>query len=193
MYRFPDSSIGTQPIWYHMHEEPLMFARTMRAKGLKNCNVKMGGIGHLKALYELGLLSKKPARISAAEVASWEATASLLPPPLTMEELKVKTEDHTITGSHFILLVEVIGQKNGIRESHTLWASAPNIGEVMKQYPMATHASFTFSIGCSLLALALIKGEIETKGVLTPEELPQAVREEFLRQLTKQTPPNAVV
>jgi saccharopine dehydrogenase-like NADP-dependent oxidoreductase len=40
-YIFPDPAVGAQSVWYHMHEEPYMFGRTMKDKVLKNCNLKM--------------------------------------------------------------------------------------------------------------------------------------------------------
>lgn len=188
MYSFPDASIGTQTLWYHMHEEPLMLARSMKAKGLKNCNVKIGGFGRIKALYDLGLLSTRTTSIRGAEVAPWEITASLLRPPPTMEELKQKIEDNIITDSHGCLLVDVVGQKDGKLEHHTLWELLPKIHEVIKRYPIATQASYGIGLGCSLLALALARGDVKTAGVLTPEQLPRSVRQEFLVQLGKQKP-----
>ena len=59
---------------------------------------------------------------------------------------------------------------------------------MIKRYPIATHASFTIGIGCSLLILPLAKGDVKTAGVLTPEQLPRSVRQEFLVQLGKQKP-----
>ena len=188
VYMFPDPTVGSETVWYHMHEEPLMFARSLKSKGLKNCDVKMGGIGRIKALHDLGLLSTRKTTVKGAEVASWEIIASLLPPTPTMQELKQKTDSNIIVGSRGIMVVDVLGQKDGKLERHMIWSPMPNIHEVMKRYPFATHASFTIGMGCSLLTLALAKGDMKTVGVQMPEQLPRAVRQGFLEQLRNQKP-----
>ena len=188
-YTYPDPAIGTQKIWYHIHEEPFMFAHTMKAKGLKKCNVKEGGLGRIKTLYDMGMLTTKPVKVRGVEVPSWELAASLLPTPPTGEDLKRMTESNIIADSHCVILVDVSGERNGVPERHTLWACAPSIREVMKKYPIATHSSFQISVTGSLAALKLVRKEINVTGVLTPEQLPRTTRQKLLDELGQQDPP----
>lgn len=188
-YMFPDPAIGMQTVWYHMHEEPHMLGRTLKARGLRNCNVKMGTLAKMKSLFDQGLLSDKPINIRGVNIAPWEIVASSLPSPPTLEELKQKIETGIIIDSHAIVVADITGEKNGVRERHVLWSSYPSIKDVVKTFPMATHTSYMAGTNGALLAIMLGRGEIKTTGVITPELLEQRVRHKYLAELAKQEPP----
>lgn len=187
-YNFPEP-IGPQQVWYHMHEEPFMLGRTMKDKGLKNCNTKMGAIGGIKSLFDRGFLSDKPVNVEGMEVVPWKFVAALLPPTPTLDELKQKLKAGIIIGSRAVAVVDVRGEKNGKAQRIVAWAFYPDIKEVMKTFPMATHTSYMAGTNGAVLARILGRGEIKTKGVVTPELLEPEVRQKYLMELARQKPP----
>jgi len=187
-YNFPEP-VGPQKVWYHMHEEPHMLGRTMKDKGLKNCNTKMGAIGGIKSLFDRGFLGDKPLKVEEVEVIPWKFVAALLPPTPTLDELKQKMEAGIIIGSRAVLVADVRGEKDGKTQRIVVWAFYPDIKEVMKTYPMATHTSYMASTNGAVLARMLGKGEIKTKGVVTPELLEPEARQKYLLELAHQKPP----
>jgi saccharopine dehydrogenase-like NADP-dependent oxidoreductase len=188
IYIFPEP-IGAQTVWFHMHEEPLMFGRTMKDKGLKNCNLKMGALAGIKSLFDRGILSDKPVTIRGVNVAPWEVVAATLPSPPTPEELKQKIESGIIIDSRAVAVVDVRGEKDNKEQRIVLWAFYPSIKEVVRTFPVATHTSYMTGINGALLAKMLGKGEITSTGVITPELLEQEVRHKYLAELAKQEPP----
>jgi len=187
-YMFPEP-IGAQTVWFHMHEEPHMLGRTMKNKGLKNCNTKMGALAGIKSLFDRGLLSDKPVAIRGVNVAPWEVVAASLPPPPTLEELKQKMEAGIIIDSRAVVVVDVRGIKDNKEQRIVLWAFYPSIKEVVKTFPVATHTSYMAGTNGALLAMMLGRGEIKNTGVITPELLEQEVRHKYLAELAKQKPP----
>ncbi len=189
VYNFPEP-IGTQIVWFHMHEEPHMLGRTMKGKGLKNCNVKMGALAGIKSLFDRGLLSDKPVTVrEGISVTPWEVVAASLPPPPTMDELKQKMEAGIIIDSRAVAVVDVKGEKNGEEVRIVSWAFYPSIKEVVKTFPMATHTSYMAGTNCTLIAIMLGRGEIKTKGVVTPELLEPETRQKYVLELAHQKPP----
>jgi len=176
-YTFPDPAIGAQTLYYHVHEEPLMLGRFI-GKGLKNVCVKMGGSGMMmiKALWEQGLLSDEPINIKGVNVAPRDVYLALTPPPITMEELQQKVKTGIIAEMYSVILVEVVGEKDGRVEHHILWTSGPKLRDIIKAMPVANSVSYVTGTGCWLL-------------VITPELLEPASRRKFLDDLALQDPP----
>jgi saccharopine dehydrogenase-like NADP-dependent oxidoreductase len=142
----------------------------------------------MKSLYDQGLLSDKPMTVKGCKVVPWEVIASSLPNPPTLEELKHKLKSGVIADSHALVVVEVIGEKDGQKETHVLWVPDPSIRDVVKTYPMATNTSYMTGTNGALLTRMLGRGDVKTRGVITPELLEQKVRYKYLEELAKQEP-----
>lgn len=189
-YTFPDPTIETQTLYYHLHEEPFTLGRFI-GKGLKNVYVKKGGpeITLIKTLWEQGLLSDKPINVKNVKVTPRDVYLALAPRPITMDELRQKVEAGIIADMYFAILVEVVGEKEGKSEHYILWSVSPKIRDIIKTMPVANTVSYLTGTSCWLMTKQLGKGEIKTKGVITPELLEPAARHKFLEDLALQDPP----
>jgi len=188
-YVFPQP-VGKRRVWLHEHEEAYMFHWSLKNRGLKNFDLKMGGLENMKALYELGLLGRKDTAQGSSEPNLIDLLASLLPQPPTQEELLKMIERGVITGSQGISVVEVEGEKAGSEARVVLWVSDPNILDVVRSYPMATDDSYVVGLTCSLITrVALSEADSLGSGVYLPEMLPSSIRRNVLNQLSKQVPP----
>lgn len=187
-YVFPDP-IGPQRVWFHDHEEPSMFWRTFKNKGLKNCNFKMNGLENMKALYDQGFLSNRNVKVNGSSTAAWEVTASLLPSIPTPEELRQKIESGAYVDSHEIVIVEVTGENNGKKETIVSWETSPSTREIVKHFPFATEVSYLTGMNGALLARMLGRGDIKVRGVITPEQVETEVRHNYVEELAKLKPP----
>lgn len=189
-YTFPDPLVGTQTLYYHLHEEPFMFSRFI-GKGLKDACVKMGGpdIELIKMLWRMGFFSDKEIKVKNFSFSPKEVTPALFPPPPTVEEIREMVETGTLTEIRDIAVVEVIGEREGKRETRTLWFTGPPLKETIKAFPMATPSSYVISTPCWLLAKMLASNEIKTRGVITPELLDRDIRRKFLLEMASQSPP----
>jgi saccharopine dehydrogenase (NAD+, L-lysine-forming) len=188
-YVFPVQRIGTKRVWNHLHEEVFMFQRSFSSKGLKNSDLKMGGIDQIKCLYELGLLSTERVVVGGRHVVPLEVVASLLPKPPLQSELQAKIKSGLVRGSTGCEVVVVEGEKSGETLKHVLWVSDPDIKSVVHSYPMATDDSYVVGLSGSIMACFLAEKRIRNPGVYTPEELPRTIRTEYLKELAKLRPP----
>ncbi len=188
-YLFPQP-VGKRRVWLHEHEEAYMFQWSLRTRGLRNFDLKMGGLENMKALYDLGLLRQRDATQASSDSSTIDLLASLLPQPPTQEELLKMIEKGAISGSQGISVVEVEGERAGLDARVVLWVSDPNILDVVKSYPMATDDSYVVGTTCSLIVRAVLTAADSLRGgVYLPETLPSSVRRNVLNQLSKQVPP----
>lgn len=189
LYTFPVQSIGTKRVWNHLHEEVFMLKQTFFSKGLRNCDLKMGGIDQIKGLYELGLLSTQKVLVNGRRLSPLDTVASMLPKPPNQKELKAKIESGSVRGSSGCETVVVEGRRNGEYRKHILWISDPDIRNVVKHYPMATDDSYVVGISGAVMAFFVAEGKIKNPGVYTPEGLPKDIRAKYLRELARLQPP----
>lgn len=188
IYVFPEP-VGPQRVWFHDHEEPAMFERSMKGKGLKNCDFKMNGLENMKVLYEQGFLSNKHINVNGTGIPAWELTASLLPAIPTSEELRKMLENGTYVNSYEVVIVEVTGIKDGEKVSIISWETSPSTKEIVKHFPFATEVSYLTGMNGSLLARMMGRGDVKTRGVITPELVESEVRHRYVEELALLKPP----
>ncbi|MEM0271524.1 MAG: saccharopine dehydrogenase NADP-binding domain-containing protein [Thermoprotei archaeon] len=187
-YLFPEP-IGTRRVWLHEHEEAYMFNLSLKKKGLKRFDLKMGGLENIKALYDLGLIKQWDGG-GSKRANPIEVIASLLPQPPTQEELLAMIRKGVIKGSCGVSVVEVEGEKAGSEAKVKLWVNDPNILDVVKSYPMATDDSYVVGLTCSVLAKTVLTHERTLRGgVYLPEALPSDLRRGVFNALSQQNPP----
>ena len=118
-------------------------------------------------------MDEKPIRIKDAAVAPLEVVISCYPKPLGMAELQGRTKDEMVTGSVGCSAVEVWGKKDGKNVSYIYIYFVHWLGilKVYRDMPHAAHISHMAGTRAAILTRQLSKREIETKGLLTPEDL----------------------
>jgi len=183
IYNFPEP-IGPQNVSYHAHEEPHTLPRFI-GKGIRYVGFKYGVNPLMEDLLRIGLLSKKPVRVKGAKVAPIDVVISCYPKPLGIEELRAKIEAGIVRGSIGCDAVEVWGKNEGRAIRQTYFVRWPDIKEVNRNMPHATHTSYMAGTGAAILTEALARGQIEMKGVIAPECLERRVREDFLAELPR--------
>ena len=186
---FP-SPFGSQTVVHHHHEEVVTLPRFI-GKGLKYVDFKMGDADILtaKAIWELGLLNDKLIDVKGVKVAPRDFFLSLIPQPLTMEEVERKIMEGTLIDAAECGVVEVTGEKAGKKVRCTYEWPTLGIREANKIIPGVTQESYATGVPAAIFARMLGKGEIKTLGVIAPECLGLEVRKSFLSKLAKMKMP----
>jgi saccharopine dehydrogenase (NAD+, L-lysine-forming) len=167
VYKFPEP-VGPQTVSYHAHEEPHTLPRYI-GKGISYVGFKYGVNRLMKDLLGIGLLSKKPVRVNGVKVAPVNVVVSCYPKPLGMEELRAKIVAGIVKGSIGCNVIEVWGKKLGKDIHETYHVQWPDLKEIHRIMPHATHTSYMAGTGAAILTEPLARGQIETKGVFAPE------------------------
>lgn len=189
VYLFPEP-FGPQTVVHHHHEEVVTLPRFI-GKGLKYVDFKMGDAGILttKAIWEIGLLSKKPIDVKGITVAPRDVFISAIPPPLTMEGVEQKIKEGIFVGASECGVIEVTGEKAGKRIRYKYEWPTLNLHEANKIMPGVTQESYCTGVPAAIFAWMLGKGEIKTTGVIAPECLELEARNTILSKLTEMKMP----
>lgn len=183
VYAFPEP-VGSQTMSYHAHEEPHTLPRFI-GKGIRYVRFKYGVNPLMKDLLRIGLLGKRPIRVGDVKVVPVDVVMACYPKPLGIEALSGKIESGVVKGSVGCDAIEVRGKKEGKDVGHRYFVRWPNIIDINKDMPHATHTSYMAGTGSVILTEALARGKIATKGVVAPESLEREVRESFLAELSQ--------
>ena len=150
---FPEP-IGKREVFYTFHDEPVIFSKSFKDKGLKNAGTKTGWssefLGKIEFLDSLGLLSFRPRKVKDVSI----APVRVLESGLTFE--KVTPQDYGCTR------LTVIGDKAGQRlEFIAEMFNRPYKGLSGTQY----RTGIPLAIGVRMLK----RGQIQRKGAFPPE------------------------
>lgn len=189
VYPFPEP-FGPQKVVHHHHEEVVTLPRFI-GKGLKYVDFKMGDpdMPIAKAIWQIGLLSKKPIDVRGIKVAPRDVFVSAIPPPLTMEEVEQKIKEGILVDASECGVVKVAGVKAGARIRYTYEWPTLNLREANKIMPGATQESYCTGVPAAIFAWMLGRGEIKTMGVIAPECLELEARNTFLSKLAEMKMP----
>ena len=189
VYVFPQP-FGPQTVVHHHHEEVVTLPRFI-GKGLKYVDFKMGDADILtaKAIWEIGLLNKKPIDVRGVEIAPRDVFLSLIPRPLTMEEVEQKIKGGILVDAAECGVVEITGEKAGEKTCYTYEWPTLSIREANKTMPGVTQESYATGVPVAIFAWMLGRGEIETTGVIAPECLGPKVRTLFFSKLSEMKMP----
>ncbi|UCE15630.1 MAG: saccharopine dehydrogenase NADP-binding domain-containing protein [Candidatus Bathyarchaeota archaeon] len=189
VYPFPEP-FGSQKLVHHHHEEVVTLSRFI-GKGLKYADFKMGDpdIYIAKAIWQIGLLSKKPVDVRGTKVVPREVFVSAIPPPLAMEEVQQKIKEGILVDASEFAIVEVAGEKADETIRYTYEWPTLNIREANKIMPGVTQESYCTGVPAAIFAWMLGRGDIKTTGVIAPECLDLEVRNVILSKLTEMKMP----
>jgi len=81
--------------------------------------------------------------------------------------------------------VDVKGQKEGTEVRYILYSNFMDIHELKKRMSGANPVAYVTSVPASIFTKMLVKGRIETRGVIPPEALEPAVRQAFIAELAE--------
>ncbi|NIR87455.1 hypothetical protein GWO13_07800 [Candidatus Bathyarchaeota archaeon] len=185
VYPFPEP-YGPQKVVHHHHEEVVTLP-TFIGKGLKYVDFKMGDpdMPIAKAIWQIGLLSKKPIDVGGVKVAPRDVFVSAIPPPLTMEEVEQKIKERILVDASECGVVEISGEKAGEKIRYRYEWPTLSVREANKIIPGVTQESYCTGVPAAIFAWTLGKGEIKTPGVIAPECLELKARNTILSKLAE--------
>ncbi|MGD8506512.1 MAG: saccharopine dehydrogenase NADP-binding domain-containing protein [Candidatus Bathyarchaeota archaeon] len=188
-YMFP-APFGSQTVVHHHHEEVVTLPRFL-GKGLKYVDFKMGDADILtaKAIWELGFLNDKPIDVKGVSVTPRDVFLSLIPQPLTMEEVEQKIMEGILVDAAECAVVEITGERTGKKVRCTYEWPTLGIREANKMIPGVTQESYATGVPAAIFAWMLGNGEINAPGVIAPECLGLEVRKSFLTKLAEMKMP----
>ena len=184
-YPFPEP-YGPQKVVHHHHEEIVTLPRFI-GKGLKYVDFKMGDPDmHIaKAIWQIGLLSKKSVDVRGIKVAPRDVFISAIPPPLTMEEVEQKIKEGILVDASECGVLEIAGEKAGEKTRYTYEWPTLNVREANKIIPGVTQESYCTGVPAAIFAWMLGRGEIKTPGVIAPECLELKARNTIFSKLAE--------
>lgn len=184
LYKFPDP-FGLKTVVWTFENEVVTFPRFI-GKGINYVDVKYfkSEYQFIKFMYQLGLLSEEPIEVKGAKVTPLDVYLKLIPPTLTMEEMKKNIDSGIITDILLCVIVEVEGKKE-TKKIHSIYQiSSPSLTEIQRMMPGAG-TSYATGISAAIMTKMLGKGEIKRTGVICPECLAPPERKEFMVELAK--------
>ncbi len=185
VYTFPEP-YGPQKVVHHHHEEVVTLPKFI-GKGLKYVDFKMGDpdIHIAKAIWQIGLLSKKPIDVRGRKVSPMDVFVSAIPPPLAMDEVEQKIKEGILVDASECGVVEIIGEKAGERIRYKYEWPTLSVREANKIISGVTQESYCTGVPAAIFAWMLGRGEMKTPGVIAPECLELEARTTFLSKLVE--------
>jgi saccharopine dehydrogenase-like NADP-dependent oxidoreductase len=195
-YQFPEP-FGRGPVICHDHEEvttlPRLLPRKFGDKGLRYVDFKMGteeaAIDGDAAFVGTGMTSKEPVTLKDGTMVRpidvYVATLAPNPPAEELARLALAGEILDIG----VQCVDCVGQKDGKPMTINHAVVGPDIKRANELIPGATCVSYGTSTPASIYAEFLVEGKIADKGVIAPELLDRAVRDEFIAEMGRREMP----
>ncbi|HUK27514.1 MAG TPA: saccharopine dehydrogenase C-terminal domain-containing protein [Candidatus Acidoferrales bacterium] len=185
VFNFPPP-VGPQPTFMHVHEEAITLPRFI-GKGLSYLDIKLGtpDMPLIKSLVDLGLCRTDPVDVDGVKVIPRNLLLRLFPPTPTPEEIQTKLASGIITDAYQTYVIEIVGVKGNGTITYTYIVTAPSLRQVQDTMPGATHESYLTGTSAAVFTEMLGEGRISTTGVIAPECLTHAAREEYLGRLAK--------
>jgi saccharopine dehydrogenase-like NADP-dependent oxidoreductase len=185
VYPFPEP-FGPQKAVHHHHEEVVTLPRFI-GKGLKYVDFKMGDpdMPIAKAIWQIGLLSKKSIDVQGIKVAPRDVFVSAIPTPLTMEEVEQKIKEGILVDASECGVVEIAGEKADEKIHYKYEWPTLNVREANKIIPGVTQESYCTGVPAAIFAWMLGRGKINTPGVIAPECLDLEVRNTIFSKLAE--------
>ena len=185
VFNFPPP-VGPQPTFMHVHEEAITLPRFI-GKGLSYLDIKLGtpDMPLIKSLVDLGLCRTDPVDVDGVKVIPRNLLLRLFPPTPTPEEIQTKLASGIITDAYQTYVIEIVGVKGNGTITYTYTVTAPSLRQVQDTMPGATHESYLTGTSAAVFTEMLGEGRFSTTGVIAPECLTHAAREEYLGRLAK--------
>lgn len=162
IYEFPDP-VGPLPVYNTTHEETFLIPKYI--KGIKNADFKIAiddeFANTCNVLRKIGMHSKEPVKVGGTEVKPLEVVAAIMPKPVDLVG-KVK--------GYAGIVVEVLGKKDGKDVMAKIWTTMSHA----EAYKIARSSATGYYVGAggAVGAEMIISGELRSRGLVVPEELP---------------------
>ncbi|MGH9797468.1 MAG: saccharopine dehydrogenase NADP-binding domain-containing protein [Candidatus Polarisedimenticolia bacterium] len=185
-YDFPPPVARRGTIYLHAHEEPATLPLFV-GKRVRTCDYKIGepDIDVWRFIVErLGLMDETPIEIGGARVSPRDLLLKKMPPTLSPDRLRALVAAGRLDGRTMVL-TEVTGWKNGIGLRLTRWTESPHLRDAGAVIAGASDISLLTSVPAATFALMLLRGRLGRTGVVLPEMLDAAQREEFRREIAR--------
>jgi len=179
-YYFPPPLDIKAKVFYHSHEEPLTIPQFI-GKPVGYVDFKMGDPDSATwefLLKGLGLMDETPQDFKGGSVSPKEVFFRQLPKTLTPEKCIQLVKDKKIQ-SQAVLAVDVKGTKDGEKLHYKMWTDSPNIEKACSMIPGTSDVSWITSIPASVLALMILRGQLNRTGVFPCETLDETERKLF--------------
>lgn len=150
--------VGEVTLYHVGHPEPVTLPRNIpNVKTVTNYGALLPDEQNLiyKILVDIGLTSEETIDFKGEQVAPLDFLLNLFTAKLAEAKPATDSEEKSVSAAQ----IEVLGSKNGKDASYTFTKSAYSTMDTGTSIPAA------------VVAEMLLKGEIETKGVLAPEQL----------------------
>jgi len=189
-YEFPEP-FGRGLCIAHDHEEvttlPRLLPRKLGDKGLGYVDFKMGtdeaSVRADAAFVRSGMTSKEPVTLrDGTKVRPIDVYVATLPPNPPADELARLAASGQILDMG-IQVVDCVGEKDGKPHAIHYSVVGPDIKRANELIPGATSVSYGTSTPASIYAEFIVEGRIAEPGVIAPELLDRAVRDEFIAEL----------
>ena len=165
-YEFP-SPVEEQVLSWHMHEEPVTLSRFI-GKGLKCVDFKYPVDPIAAALIKMNFASRTPLDVKGAKVAPLDVFVKLAPEaPETVEEADAIAQGGG-TGRVVCLIVDVSGEKNGRKVTHSIYTNS----DTREMFRKFSTTNIDVALPAAVTALMIVRKDLDAKGVLAPECLP---------------------
>ena len=175
-YEFP-SPVDEQVLSWHMHEEPVTLSRFI-GKGVKCVDFKYPVDPIAAALIKMNFASQVPVDVKGAKVAPLDVFVKLAPEaPETVEEADMVAQGGE-SGRVVCLIVDVSGEKKGKNAAHSVYTTS----DTREMFQKFSTTNIDVALPAAITALMIVRGELDTKGVLAPECLPP---ERILAELSR--------
>ena len=179
-YYFPPPLDIKAKVFYHSHEEPLTIPQFI-GKPVGYVDFKMGDLDSATwefLLKGLGLMDETPQDFNGSLVSPKEVFCRQLPKTLTPDKCIQLVKDKKIQ-SQAVLAVDVKGTKDGEKLHYKMWTDSPNIEKACSMIPGTSDVSWITSIPASVLALMILRGQLNRTGVFPCETLDETERKLF--------------
>jgi len=163
---FP-SPVGEGILSWHIHEEPVTLSRFI-GKGVRHVDFKYPVDPIAAALIKMNFASRTPVDVKGAKVAPLDVFVKLAPEaPETVEEADVLAQGGK-SSRVVCLMVEVSGEKQGRKVAHTVYT----ISDTREMFRKFSTTNIDVALPATVVALMILRGDLNVRGVLAPESLP---------------------
>jgi saccharopine dehydrogenase-like NADP-dependent oxidoreductase len=170
MYELPPPFKGAGKFYYHDHEEAATIPLYC-GKPVKYCDFKIGepGIDTWRLLIEgLGLMDENRIDFPGGKVSPREMLFKLIPATSSPRQ-QIELYESGRLESRLVLICDVKGRSKGQNVEVRLWTESPSGAEACKRLPGTNDVSWMTSIPASVMALMLLRDQVEHVGVFPPE------------------------
>jgi len=181
LYDFPPPIGRKGKVYLHAHEEPVTIPLHL-GKPVRYCDYKIGDpdIDAWRFIVErLRLMDATPVEVGGVTVRPRDLLLAMLPPTPSPQRVMQLVADGRLE-SRCMLTCDVSGTRAGRPEAVRLWTDSPDLAGACRLIPGASDISLLTSVPAAVFALMILRRQIDRPGVVLPETLGRAERDQLL-------------